>query len=263
MCYVHGFSLVELSIVLVILGLLVGGVLAGKSLIRAAEFRAAIAEYQSFAGATKVFKEKYFMVPGDITNATAFWGKDDPSCTGHTGTAATPGTCNGNGDGWIFTGVGWGAGQTAEIFRFWQHLQLAGLIGGSYTGNAGPSSVVHGIFGVNLPASRMSDAGWNVFRYGSSGDTVNFAIEHGNFFGIGKLCTNNLPQCRGLTPEEAWSIDTKLDDGKPAYGKVVASYWNNGCSAADDGTSANTDLNASYRLSDTTKQCALYFVHSF
>ena len=68
-----GFSLVELSIVLVILGLLVGGVLSGQSLIRAAELRAATQEYQRYYTATQTFRDKYFAIPGDFNNAQAFW----------------------------------------------------------------------------------------------------------------------------------------------------------------------------------------------
>jgi len=125
-----GFSLVELSIVLVILGLLVGGVLAGRDLIRAAELRGATTEYARFMAANHAFRDKYMAWPGDITNATAFWGKDATNCNGHTGTAATPGTCNGNGDGQITVGSG------LELTRYWQHLALTGLIEGTYAGVA-------------------------------------------------------------------------------------------------------------------------------
>ncbi len=66
-----------------------------------------------------------------------------------------------------------------------------------------------------------------------------------------------------LTPEEARNIDTKIDDGKPAYGKLIARFWNDACAAADDGTHANNDLEASYKLSDDSIQCALYFRQLF
>lgn len=95
----HGFSLVELSIVLVILGLLVGGVLTGQSLIRAAELRSVSTEFAKYQAAVNTFRDKYFALPGDMNNATSFWGKDNVACAAHTGTAATPGTCNGDGNG--------------------------------------------------------------------------------------------------------------------------------------------------------------------
>jgi len=69
----NGFSLVELSIVLVIVGLLVGGVLTGKSLIRAADLRSVSTDYEGYRTATSAFRDKYFGLPGDITNASSFW----------------------------------------------------------------------------------------------------------------------------------------------------------------------------------------------
>ena len=60
-----GFSLVELSIVLVILGLLTGGILAGQSLIRAAELRSISTDYSRYIAAVQAFRDKYFALPGD------------------------------------------------------------------------------------------------------------------------------------------------------------------------------------------------------
>ena len=68
------FSLVELSIVLVILGLLTGGILSGQSLIRAAELRSVTTEYSRYTAATYSFRDKYFALPGDMSNAESFWG---------------------------------------------------------------------------------------------------------------------------------------------------------------------------------------------
>ena len=66
----RGFTLVELSIVLVILGLLVGGVLSGQSLIRAAELRAVSTEHSKFVTAMNSFRDKYFAAPGDMKPPT-------------------------------------------------------------------------------------------------------------------------------------------------------------------------------------------------
>lgn len=100
----RGFSLVELSIVLVILGLLTGGILAGQSLIRAAELRSVITTTDRYQAAVYSFRDKYFALPGDMRNATSFWGDQatGPSACADAGiTDGTPGTCNGNGDGLI------------------------------------------------------------------------------------------------------------------------------------------------------------------
>src|SRR3569833_319215 len=77
------FTLVELSIVLVILGLLDGGVHTGQSLIRAAELRSVTTQYQRFLTAVQTFRDKYFALPGDMTNAHSYWGI----------AIATPATC--------------------------------------------------------------------------------------------------------------------------------------------------------------------------
>src|SRR5262249_17476276 len=145
-----GFSLIELSIVLVILGLLVGGIMAGQSLIRASEIRSISSEYDRYRTASYAFRDKYFAFPGDIANATDIWGKDTTSayaCATASGSAASPGTCNGNGDGFIGS-VNVGG---AEGVRAWQQLALAGLIEGGYNGLNG--SVLS--IGTNVPASKL------------------------------------------------------------------------------------------------------------
>ena len=71
----RAFSLVELSIVLVILGLLVGGVLSGQSLIAAAALRSVTTQEARWVAATQTFRDKYFALPGDMNNATSFWGR--------------------------------------------------------------------------------------------------------------------------------------------------------------------------------------------
>jgi prepilin-type N-terminal cleavage/methylation domain-containing protein len=68
--YSSAFSLVELSIVLVILGLLVGGVLSGQSLIRAAALRSVTNDYSRYSAAVNTFKDKYFPAPATAPVAT-------------------------------------------------------------------------------------------------------------------------------------------------------------------------------------------------
>lgn len=255
------FSLVELSIVLVILGLLVGGILAGKSLIRASELRAVSSEYQRHLTATHTFRDKYLAVPGDITNATAIWGKDNTNCSGHTGTAATPGTCNGDGDGMLDYPVS--ASATGEMFQFWKQLSLAGLIEGTYTGLAGAGGLAHVAIGSNAPLSKMSSTGWSVLyfnRVTNTGDLYILAVDYGNTFLFGGENTSGTTYNSGSTmrPAEAWNIDTKLDDGMPATGKVIAYYYG----ICGNGANA-TDFTATYRLSSTSLNCPLFFRNAF
>ena len=101
----QAFSLVELSIVLVILGLLTGGILTGQNLIRAAELRSVTTQFQAFHTASMTFRDKYFAMPGDMRNATDFWGSAGGSGTIGDGCEAAAGsgtqTCNGDNDGMI------------------------------------------------------------------------------------------------------------------------------------------------------------------
>lgn len=261
----RGFSLVELSIVLVILGLLTGGILAGQSLIRASELRAVTAEYQRYAAAVNTFRDKYFAIPGDMREATRFWGHlTGTGCTNNTSAAAntTTGTCDGTGDGWLASPGA--ASQSGELFQLWRQLALAGLIEGSYTGIATATAANDAVIGTNVPQSKLGNAGWSAqaaVNYGGDGQA--YAVDYGNMFVFGGKTNNSLTYNAVLKPEEAWNIDTKMDDGKPAQGKVIARYWSNACAAADDGSHANNDLVASYKLGDSTIQCSLHFRQQF
>jgi prepilin-type N-terminal cleavage/methylation domain-containing protein len=261
-----GFSLVELSIVLVILGLLTGGILAGQSLIRASELRAVSTEYQRYAAAVNTFRDKYFAVPGDFKDATRFWGRlnTNADCVTNSGVAGSNanGACDGNGGGTLSDAGG--ASQSGELMQIWRHLALAGLIEGSYSGLSGATNGTDFVIGTNSPKSKLGNAGWSTRGLGVfAGDAQTFAMDYGNTFIFGGQLSGSPTNAAAIKPEEAWNIDTKIDDGKPAQGKIVARFWNNACSAADDGGSANTDLVASYRLTDTAAQCALYFRQQF
>lgn len=153
------FSLVELSIVLVILGLLTGGILGGQSLIRAAELRAVSTEYSRYATAMSSFRDKYFAVPGDMSNATQFWGTA-AACPGTNATpSTTQATCDGNSSG----GVDILTPASNEVFRFWQHLANAGLVEGSYSGvsNNATAATADARLSWNVPPSKLSNGGWS------------------------------------------------------------------------------------------------------
>ncbi len=204
----RGFSLVELSIVLVILGLLVGGILAGQSLIRASELRSVTTESDRYRTAMFAFRDKYFALPGDMTNATRFWGDDNTNCPDPAITNGTPGTCNGDGNG-----------QWNEVFRTWQHLALAGLIEGSYTGTATGGTAVAG---TNVPNSKLNNGAWGLWPYSLSAWLGWRNSETANWIVLGSYYATNQSINAAIKPEEAWNIDTKSDDGRPATGSVVA-----------------------------------------
>lgn len=251
-----GFSLVELSIVLVILGLLTGGILAGQSLVRSAQMRAVTTEHSRYMSATQAFRDKYFAYPGDMNNAQSFWGVAHATPATCVTTASTDTkTCNGDFDGKVRSA----AAGSNESFRFWQHLSNAGLIEGTYDG------VAHGAYNysstaANVPGSKISNAYWNIRDWGETDTDTNniYSTSLNNTFQIGGLVNDRTPRGLIFTPSEVWNIDTKMDDGKPARGKVIARGVPT-CTTSVD----NFDLNGDYKLTDSGYQCAIMFPNAF
>ena len=258
-----GFSLLELSIVLVIIGLLAGGVMVGQDLVRQAELRSITEDFLKFQTAISAFKNKYSALPGDMRTATSYWGKDNSACSSDTGNAATNGTCNGNNNGTLQSAASNGA--TAEMFQFWKHLNLAGILEGNYSGTSGSSGTSHSLIDVNVPGNKIAGAGWTVQYIASpfAGNSVYYAGDYGNNFSFGSSNAGFETDSAAISPSEAYAVDLKIDDGKPATGFIVARFWNNLCAAADNGVHSSTNLVASYKLSDTATRCALVFRKAF
>ncbi len=246
----HGFSLVELSIVLVILGLLTGGILAGQSLIRASELRAVTTEYQRYVAATNTFRDKYFALPGDIANASSIWS-----------TLAAGN--NGNGDGNLDKSAA--VSTTGEIFQFWNELALAGLVEGKYTGIAGAASINDTLPGTNSPKSKLNNAGWSVENLSNaSGDNFYYQFDYGNAMIFGGTSSGDVTLGHVLKPEEAWNIDTKLDDGNPGSGKILTHSLNAfGAATACTLGASKTDYTSGYNLANSAQSCALIIAKPF
>lgn len=214
--------------------------------------------------ATRTFQDKYFALPGDMANATKFWGRNS-GCSG-SDTVASPGTCNGNGNG-NQTDTASGAGAYSEIFLYWQQLVLAGLIEGNYTGTANPTGWTQEITpGTNVPRSKLSNGAWSLTDWANTnGDSVWLPM----VFGVSGPARLYLGQTGSVSaqefanhgplikPEEMWNLDTKMDDGKPAIGRlrvVGVSRCTTAASGADAGIAS-----AEYKLNSNAIGCALMF----
>ncbi len=106
----HGFTLIEIAIVLVVIGLLLGGIIKGRSFIDSAKMKNVTKQAESLSAAIYGYQDQYSYVPGDDNAANSRWG------------SATNGNANGRING--------------QEYRYApQHLALAGLITGSYDGS--------------------------------------------------------------------------------------------------------------------------------
>jgi prepilin-type N-terminal cleavage/methylation domain-containing protein len=234
------FTLAEMAIVLTIVGLLVGAIIGGDAVIRASELRSITRDFQLYQSATRTFSEKYNGLPGDIANATSYWGDDNAHCASAATSNGTPGTCNGDNDGTVETAAA--ASATGEYFEYWRQLFLAGLIPGTYSGIAGTGDGAHGVPGTNCPASKLgSTTGFCLYWYGNvSGSTDVYDDNYGHVYVFGKAKSSGAPEAPVLTADELANIDRKLDDGLPAFGKVKAfiTSHQSGCSSSDTASSA-------------------------
>jgi len=223
-----GFTLIEMSIVLVIIGLVIGGVLVGRNLISAATVRAQISQIEKYNTAVNTFRSKYGYLPGDIP---------DPYATQY-GFAAR-GTLPGEGDGGgVLHGVNfYGAdptGQAAgETVMFWADLAQASLIEGAFN-TATAATPAYNLSAAALaqyfPAAKIG-AGNAVIVWsgGVTGNNMMATPPDGkNYYSVAIVNSSNgngeLNTTPGLTVSQAYAIDTKIDDGFPQLGKVLAYY---------------------------------------
>lgn len=201
----RGFTLIELSIVLVIIGLLVGGSLVGRDLIAAAQVRATVSQLEAYKAAAMTFKGKYRGIPGDLADATEFGL-----------------TTNGNGDGCVSAcGVFWDEGianvdlsggaptYAYESPAFWMHLAQAHLMNGQFDGDGLVAADSVGRTYPHIPLN----VNVGLLAY-TSLDVPYFSMISINGGWISGHAA--------VPPMHARQIDVKIDDGLPAAGMIVA-----------------------------------------
>ncbi len=189
-----GFTLVEIAIVLVIIGLLLGGILKGQEMITQAKIKNVIADISGVSAAMYGYQDRYRALPGDDKLSTR-WGLTPPASAG---------------DG-VIEGA-YTAASPAESALFWDHLRRGGFIsGGSGTDN--PFNAVSGKMGVQT--SDGTAPGGATFKAGVLSDGgVAPAIP--TVFTSLLLCSANLPD------KIAISVDAQMDDGDGKKGNVRA-----------------------------------------
>ena len=143
-----GFTLVELAIVLVIIGILLGGIIKGQELIKNAKYKRLYSTYREVVAGVYAYYDKYGKYPGDDNTAAARW--------------TAPAASNGNGNGYIDGGVTWCVSNSAsENCLAWQDLRLANILTGAATPTDGRIAPNHP-FGGRVAAIRADAAigGW-------------------------------------------------------------------------------------------------------
>jgi prepilin-type N-terminal cleavage/methylation domain-containing protein len=223
----QGFTLIELSIVLVIIGLIVGGVLVGQDLIRAAGVRAQITQIEKYNTAVNTFRGKFGAIPGDMNIATA----DQFGFTIGTNCGGTAGERDGNGLVEWWNGLGHTGQFSNEPGLFWQDLTTTGLtnlIDGSFP-NSG-ATIVCGA-GAIIPALTGSLIGEYVpaGKIGHGTYVLVYAYAGANYFvlqGVTSVATSSgiTAATTPITVQEAYKIDAKVDDGLPTSGNVQDWY---------------------------------------
>jgi len=121
-----GFTLVELAIVLVIIGIILGAVLKGAEMIKTAKFKRLYGQYREISAAVYTYYDKYGKFPGDDPNAVGRWS----------GVSILAGNNNGYIDGTQFCN----GSEATESCVAWQALRAAGIITGSTDAGLGRQS---------------------------------------------------------------------------------------------------------------------------
>ena len=178
-----GFTLIEIAIVLVIIGLLLGGILKGQELINSARVKNLATDFRNIPLYIYGYQDKFKALPGDDINAATHTG----------GTVATTPATGTRGNGAI-EGSWDSTTATDESYLFWQHVRLASLAPGPTTTGTGflPTNTVGGVIGIQSAAP--------------------FTGINGTYF----ICS------AGILGKFVKQLDSQLDDANTATGSMMA-----------------------------------------
>jgi prepilin-type N-terminal cleavage/methylation domain-containing protein len=202
--FCKGFTLVEIAMVLVVVGLLMGGVLKGQEMITNAKLKRIESDFAGLAAATFSYQDRYLQLPGDdskafqrfnmYSNAALVNGDGDGIIDGDWNVAAT-----GNIDA---------GGGTEETGKFFAHLRAAGLIAGGGIDDTKPTNAYGGQVGIRDGS------------LGIAGHVLIFGLIEGT---VSKI------------------IEARLDDGEPSAGRIQSGMASGG-SPVDMNTASSGSL---------------------
>jgi prepilin-type N-terminal cleavage/methylation domain-containing protein len=195
----HGFTLIEIAIVLVIIGLLLGGILKGQELITSARVRNLISQQDGIKAGFYGFQDRYRAFAGDY--------KDAPNNLGGPGSATA-----GNGDGRIVDAAGTGVKETILV---WDHLSRAGFLNGNF------------VYAVDV-----NDTTTPKNPYGAY-----LQLAYDKIYGDPNAPNpppdrHNLKTGSQIPVEIAAEVDRKTDDGNPLSGSFQFSIYSSNATVA-------------------------------
>ena len=224
-----GFTLIEIAIVLVIIGLLLGGILKGQELINSAKVKNLATDFRNIPVYLYGYQDKFKALPGDDANVVAHLGGG----TLVTGPAAcnntNPAPCTGNG---VIDGVWNSTGPADETVVFWQHVRLAGLATGETAVNVAPgntympTNAAGGQIGIQSASNNVLV---NPIR-----DPVTSAPIRGSYV----ICS------AGILGKFVKQLDIQMDDGNTATGSMMAVPYGSPANTAAITTAAIQDADS-------------------
>jgi prepilin-type N-terminal cleavage/methylation domain-containing protein len=222
-----GFTLVEIAIVLVIIGLLLGGVLKGQELINSAKVKNFATDFRNVPLFIYGYQDKFKALPGDDSAvATTHLGA---SVNGVNVATAAPAGTLGNG---VINGAWNSTNPTDESVLFWQHVRLAGLA-------AGPTAAPADAAAVQTFVPQNADGGHIGITSGANTPVTGLS-------GTYIVCSSN------ILGKFAKQLDQTLDDGNTTAGsvRVIANQnWNQAAAvASEDSTAAGWNDATAYTV---------------
>jgi len=233
-----GFTLVELAIVMIIIGLLIGGILKGQELIANSQVTATIAQVKGIDAAVSTFRDKYSALPGDMVSTNRLANCTAAPCSK---TAAADGRITGA----SVTAAGGAPAANRESVIAFAHLAASDLLSGI---DAIGGTVT---FGSNLPEAKVG-GGFTGIEYstGNLTQTANGAVP-GHYLVLNGQSLAVGTTSGDLATARAAQMDRKLDDGSPSSGSVRATTSSN-CTTGSGAT-------ITYDEDNSVGRCAVYF----